>query len=856
VRDDAGGFGELVEGDLVAALGAEHYHLVADLDIRQVRDIRHGHVHRDSTDERSAPAADQHAASIAARARQPIGITAGDERYAHRTEHFVGAAIADRGADPRRMKANDAGFERNGAAQRADARDPASGVGACQGNARADRVEAHAGDTQGAGGIGHVLEAQVDAVGFELLANCPIARQLLVGEERVGVIGGSEVRIETFEAKTGEALEPAHNRHGLVGRRTVASHAGVDFDLDVGYLAGLMGGLRQALDRAPVSNGGGQVQGDGVGVVFGIEAAQLEDGLGKTGLTESTCFANAGDGGAAGTCLNRRGGHGGGAHAIRLRLHDCRHAMAWLGGCLERSHVVFDSVQVDLDPAKHRLDGKACIICGRTMATPQTEFASQMPPKDTGDGEAFSRWYISAIRRSELADYFEPVGGTMVIRPYGFSLWENMQAALDQRFKATGHKNAYFPLFVPESFLKREAKHVEGFAPEVAWVTNAGGEDLQERLAIRPTSETIIGHFYSKWIHSWRDLPLLINQWCNIVRWEKRTVFFLRTTEFLWQEGHTAHRTAEEAREETMRMLGVYADFAETECALPVVRGEKTAAERFAGADSTYSIEALMPDGKALQSGTSHFLGQNFARAFDITFLDQDGQRNPVWTTSWGMSTRILGGTLMMHGDDAGLILPPRVAPIQVVVVPIPSRSEEDTARVNETVSSVLRQLESANIRAEADWSDKRPGWKFAEWELKGVPLRIEVGPRDLQQNQVTLVRRDSRAKEAVPLDGVPTRANELLAEVQRALFDRARAFTQANTHVAADYGTFKRIMQEQRGFIRAYWCGSAECEARIKEETRATIRVIPEDASANGAGHCICDDEPAELQALFAQSY
>src|SRR5579864_5168961 len=490
------------------------------------------------------------------------------------------------------------------------------------------------------------------------------------------------------------------------------------------------------------------------------------------------------------------------------------------------------------------------------MATPQTEFASQMPPKDASDGEAFSRWYVSAIRRSELADYFEAVGGTMVIRPYGFTLWENMQAGLDQRFKATGHKNAYFPMFVPESFLKREAKHVEGFAPEVAWVTNAGGEDLQERLAIRPTSETIIGHFYSKWIQSWRDLPVLINQWCNIVRWEKRTVFFLRTTEFLWQEGHTAHRTADEAQEETMRMLGVYADFAETDCALPVVRGEKTAAERFAGADATYSIEALMPDGKALQSGTSHFLGQNFARAFDITFLDQDGQRNHVWTTSWGMSTRILGGMLMAHGDDAGLILPPRVAPVQAIVVPIPARSDEEMSRVAEAVDGALRSLAAAGVRAEADWTDKRPGWKFNEWELKGVPVRIEVGPRDLQKDQVTLVRRDNRAKEQVGLASVATRTCELLAELQKALFDRSAAFRDANTHVVDDYATFKRVMQDQRGLIRAYWCGSGECEARIKEETRATIRVIPEDASANGPGRCVLDGQPAEQQVLFAQSY
>jgi prolyl-tRNA synthetase len=490
------------------------------------------------------------------------------------------------------------------------------------------------------------------------------------------------------------------------------------------------------------------------------------------------------------------------------------------------------------------------------MATPQIELSGQLPPKDTSDGEAFSRWYVTAIRRSELADYFEAVGGTMVIRPYGYSLWENMQAGLDQRFKATGHKNAYFPLFVPESFLRREAKHVEGFAPEVAWVTNAGGEDLPERLAIRPTSETIFGHFYAKWIQSWRDLPLLINQWANIVRWEKRTVFFLRTTEFLWQEGHTAHRAADEAQAETMRMLGVYADFAETELALPVVRGEKTASERFAGADATYSIEALMPDGKALQSGTSHFLGQNFARAFDITFLDQDGERNFVWTTSWGMSTRILGGMLMTHGDDAGLILPPRVAPTQAIIVPIPARSDEETARVTEAVERMLRELAAAGVRAEADWTDKRPGWKFNEWELKGVPVRVEVGPRDLQAEQVTVVRRDTRAKEQVKLAGAAARISELLGEVQQALFDRSVAFRAANTHVVEDYATFKQIMQDERGFIRAYWCGDAECESRIKDETRATIRVIPEDAEAAGPGRCVLDAQPATKQALFAQSY
>ncbi len=490
------------------------------------------------------------------------------------------------------------------------------------------------------------------------------------------------------------------------------------------------------------------------------------------------------------------------------------------------------------------------------MAMTQVELSGQLPPKDTSDGEAFNRWYITAIRRSELADYFEAVGGTMVIRPYGFSLWELMQAALDSRFKATGHKNAYFPLFVPESFLKREARHVEGFAPEVAWVTHAGGDELEERLALRPTSETLFGHFYSKWIQSWRDLPQLLNQWCNIVRWEKRTVFFLRTTEFLWQEGHTAHRTEEEAREETRRMLSVYADFAETELALPVVRGEKSAAERFAGADSTYSIEALMRDGKALQSGTSHFLGQNFARAFDIDFLDADGLRKLVWTTSWGMSTRILGGMLMMHGDDAGLILPPRVAPTQVILVPIPSKDETEEARVRGVVDGLIKQLTAKGVRAEADFSDKRPGWKFNEWELKGVPVRVEVGPRDLQTDQVTLVRRDTRAKDRASVEGAVERIGDLLVEVQSSLFARAEEFREANTHEASSYAEFANIMSTQRGFIRAYWCGSADCEQRIKDETHATIRVIPEDGAGERPGHCIYDGKPAPRRALFAQSY
>lgn len=484
------------------------------------------------------------------------------------------------------------------------------------------------------------------------------------------------------------------------------------------------------------------------------------------------------------------------------------------------------------------------------------ESGGMLPRKDVADAEAFNRWYVTAIRRSKVGDYFEPVGGTMVIRPYGFGLWENMQAALDRRFKDTGHQNAYFPLLVPESFLRREAKHVEGFAPEVAWVTHAGGEPLQERLAIRPTSETIFGHFYSQWIQSWRDLPLLINQWANVVRWEKRTVFFLRTTEFLWQEGHTAHRTYQEAQEETLRMLGVYADFAETELALPVVRGRKSVAETFAGANATYSVEALMPDGKALQSGTSHNLGQNFARAFDIDFLDQDGERRFAWTTSWGMSTRILGGMLMAHGDDGGLVLPPRVAPTQLVIVPIPARNADDQVSLDAALARLLRELKAAGVRVEADCTDARPGWKFNEWELKGVPLRIELGPRDLAAGQATVARRDTRAKEAVPLDGVATRVPELLDDVQATLFERAQAFVDSSTYVAADYDGFKEIMSTRRGFIRAYWCGSAECERAIKEQTRATIRVIPEDSADHGSGECIYDGRPAAELALFAQSY
>jgi prolyl-tRNA synthetase len=468
----------------------------------------------------------------------------------------------------------------------------------------------------------------------------------------------------------------------------------------------------------------------------------------------------------------------------------------------------------------------------------------------------FPQWYQDVLAKAELAEN-GPVRGTMVIRPYGYALWERIQAEVDRRIKAAGAENVYFPLFIPEDHLRREAEHVEGFSPELAVVTHAGGKPLAEPVVVRPTSETVFGEYMAKWVQSYRDLPLLLNQWANVVRWELRPRVFLRTSEFLWQEGHTAHATREDAaRYARLIHDDVYLGFLRDVLALPVEVGIKTEVERFAGAINTLTCEVMMRDGKALQMATSHELGQNFARAFDITFLDQDGQRNLVWTTSWGMSTRILGGMLMMHGDNSGLILPPRVAPIQVILVPIPARSDEDTNRVSEAVSRVLKELTAAGVRAEADWTDKRPGWKFNEWELKGVPLRLEVGPRDLANDHVTLVRRDTRAKEQVALPAVTERVQQLLGDVQKNLYERALAFREANTHVVRDYDEFKSVMQDQRGFIRAYWCGSADCEARIKEETRATIRVVPEDAEAAGPGVCIYDGQPARVQALFAQAY
>jgi prolyl-tRNA synthetase len=472
----------------------------------------------------------------------------------------------------------------------------------------------------------------------------------------------------------------------------------------------------------------------------------------------------------------------------------------------------------------------------------------------TDKSDDYSRWYTEVILKAELADY-APVRGCMVIRPYGYALWENMQRLLDARFKATGHVNAYFPLLIPESFLAREAEHVAGFAPEVAWVTQGGSEPLEERLAIRPTSEAIIGQMYSKWIHSWRDLPVLINQWCNVLRWEKVTRLFLRTTEFLWQEGHTVHRTEEEAQAETMTILQTYRSFVEEDLAIPVVYGQKTEAEKFKGAERTYSIEAMMGDGKALQAGTSHMLGQHFARVFDITFQDMDGERKYAWQTSWGVSTRLIGAIIMVHGDDSGLIMPPKVAPIQVVVVPI-WRKEQERDQVAEFVDRVKANL-GTEVRFQVDWDDEHtPGWKFNEWELRGVPLRMEVGPRDVKNNQVVLVRRDTRAKEIVPLESAGSRVVELLGQIQQEMLERARDFMAQHTRRVDSFQQFAAALEQERGFLLAHWCGGAECEAKIKEETAATIRCIPLEAEAE-EGSCVWCGRPAiGKRVVFGRAY
>ena len=476
-----------------------------------------------------------------------------------------------------------------------------------------------------------------------------------------------------------------------------------------------------------------------------------------------------------------------------------------------------------------------------------------MTKRITPRSKDYSRWYTDVIQRAEMADY-APVKGCMVIRPYGYALWENIKEGLDRRFKATGHVNAYFPLFIPQSFIQKEAEHVAGFSPELAVVTHGGGKKLEEPLIVRPTSETVIGHMYSQWIRSYRDLPILINQWCNVVRWEKRPRLFLRTTEFLWQEGHTAHATAEEAQEETLRMLEVYRDFAEADAAIPVITGRKSESEKFAGAVASYTIEAMMGNKWALQAGTSHFLGQNFAKAFDIKYLDQNNELQYCWTTSWGVSTRMVGAVIMVHGDDQGLILPPKLAPIQLIIIPIWT-GEEEKEVVLKTVEDITTVLDEKVRYKVDDREEYSPGWKFNEWEMRGVPLRLEIGPRDVAQGQVTLARRDGGEKMAVSQEGLAQRLNDLLDDIQRSLFRRAKSFLDENSFEVDDYKEFKRIIGEDGGFIYAYWCGSGECEATIKEETKATIRCIPFDQKGE-VGHCIRCGEEAREQVVFARAY
>jgi prolyl-tRNA synthetase len=469
--------------------------------------------------------------------------------------------------------------------------------------------------------------------------------------------------------------------------------------------------------------------------------------------------------------------------------------------------------------------------------------------------ENFAEWYNQLVLKSELADY-APVRGCMVVRPYGWTLWENIQAALDRRFKETGHVNAAFPLLIPMSFLEKEKEHVEGFSPELAVVTIGGGETLEEPLIVRPTSETIIGYMYSKWIKSWRDLPVLINQWGNVVRWEMRTKLFLRTLEFYWQEGHTAHATEAEAREETLRMLDVYADFAIKEAAVPVIKGIKSESEKFAGAVMSTTIEAMMGDTRALQSGTSHFLGQNFAKAFNIQYSDQKNELQYAWTTSWGLSTRFVGAIIMTHGDDQGLILPPRLAPIQVVVIPI-YKTEAEKALVLETTELVSRELKDAGIRHKVDDREEvTPGFKFNDWEMRGVPLRIEIGPKDVEKKNVALARRDKPGREGksfVPQENLSTKVLESLEMIQASLLERATEFRDRNIHNPRDFAELSKVVQD--GWALSWWCESKECESKVKEETKASTRCIPVDQDA-GEGSCIVCGAPAKHKVYFARSY
>jgi prolyl-tRNA synthetase len=475
-----------------------------------------------------------------------------------------------------------------------------------------------------------------------------------------------------------------------------------------------------------------------------------------------------------------------------------------------------------------------------------TEYVKEIPSK----AEAFADWYTAVCLRAELADY-SPVRGMMVVRPYGYAIWEGVQRWLDARFKATGHMNAAFPVLVPESLLEQEAAHVEGFAPQVAWVTQGGDEVLAERLAVRPTSEAIMMPMYAKWIQSYRDLPLLIVQWNSVVRWEKATRLFLRTAEFFWHEGHTAHRTSEDADAECRLILGIYKEFVEEALAIPLLAGRKPPSERFAGADWTYTLEALMPDGQAIQAGTSHFLGQNFGRAFAVKFLDEDNQEKYVWTTSWAISTRIIGALIMAHGDDRGLVLPPRIAPYQVVIVPIPGK---DGQAVRERAAALAADL-GARFRVKLDDRDQyTPGWKFNEWEMRGVPLRLEIGPRDLARGQVVLVRRTGLEKAPVPQDGLVATVDRILEEMQRELLGRARRFLDEHITEAHSVEEIAALVEARRGFVRVGWCEMASCEDAIRERTGASPRVIPLDDAP--AGTCVVCGMAAKATVYYARAY
>ncbi len=482
--------------------------------------------------------------------------------------------------------------------------------------------------------------------------------------------------------------------------------------------------------------------------------------------------------------------------------------------------------------------------------------------------EDYSLWYNELVKKAGLAEN-SPVRGCMVIKPYGFAIWEKMQQTLDKKFKETGHSNAYFPLFIPKSFFSKEASHVEGFAKECAVVTHYrlkndevnGGvmvdpdAKLEEELIVRPTSETVIWDSYKNWIQSYRDLPLLINQWANVVRWEMRTRLFLRTAEFLWQEGHTAHATRQEAEEETVQMLNVYAEFAENFMALPVTKGIKTENERFAGAVETYCIEAMMQDGKALQAGTSHFLGQNFAKAFDVKFANKEGKEEYVWGTSWGVSTRLMGALIMAHSDDEGLVLPPNLAPIQVVIVPI-YRKDEELEKISEVAEKFTKELRAKNISVQYDKRDThKPGWKFAEYELKGVPVRIAIGPKDLEKGTVEIARRDTKEKQFVAQGETVEHIVTLLDDIQKNIYQKAASFKEANTHQADSYEEFKEVIEKKGGFVYAHWDGTSETEEKIKEETKATIRCIPLNSNQE-EGTCIYSGKPSKGRVLFAKAY